>query len=208
MFDLIEVVGGGVSGLERVAREGGVAEHRGEEVVEIVRDAAAEDAEAFEFLRLEEVALEGEFLGFGGLQGGDVDGETFEEAERAGVGEDGAAADEHPFLAAVAVADAILDFEAAVVGDGFSHVAAGEGAVHAAAEKIGGAETGEREEALGAEEEREFLIEHAAEGGAGELAEEVAELAAAFVELGFGAFAGGDIGGDAAEGVGLAVAGA
>src|SRR5207247_2656169 len=39
--------------------EAGVAEHTGEQVVEIMRDAACENAEAFEFLRLLQLCLHG-----------------------------------------------------------------------------------------------------------------------------------------------------
>ena len=66
------------------AREARVAEHAGEEIVEIVRDATGENPEALELLGLLEFALEEQLLGgrsSPGLLGGDAIGHVLDEGE-------------------------------------------------------------------------------------------------------------------------------
>jgi len=52
-------------------REVGVAEDAGEDVVEVVGNAAREQAEALELLALKQLALDGELVGLGALVRGD-----------------------------------------------------------------------------------------------------------------------------------------
>ncbi len=95
-FGLVELAVGVGALFEGHAGEGEVAEDAGEEVVEVVGDAAGEDAEAFEFLGFLEAAFKFatflfSALALGGvLDDGDEDGRGFgageEEADFDGVG--------------------------------------------------------------------------------------------------------------------------
>ena len=102
-------------------RQTGVAENAGQEIVEIVGDAAGEHADALEFLAFEEFALEFEFPLLGPPPVRHVDGQSLDEGELAVGGEDPRAAVQHPAYTAVLVPDAVLDFESLLLAQPCVH---------------------------------------------------------------------------------------
>ena len=160
-------------------------------------DAAGEEAERFELLGIEEFALEGEAVGLGVFLSRDVDSEAFEELDFSLGGVDAVGAGEDPFYGAVAVEEAVFDFDGAafveggagVVGDAFEVVGMGEGGEgDDAGAEVDGVIAGEVEGAWADVKGDELILEvMAAIDEAGERVHEIIQATLAFDELG-GAF--------------------
>src|SRR5262249_15015446 len=106
LLDLLQRPYQGRAVLARHPRQPSVAQDAGEQVVEVVGDAARQDAEAFQLLRLELLLLRGGLLGF--LARGDVGQDAVDQPARGLVGRRGDNALAHPDETAVGAADAVL----------------------------------------------------------------------------------------------------
>jgi len=114
---------------ELEADERGVSDDAGEKIVEIVGDAAGEDAEAFEFLNLGEAAVEVAAFLFLLLTGGDILHEADQAVRCIAVGGTMAAGCPDPPLDAIVARDAAFNIPLLLGGEGIAKLHVNPGAV-------------------------------------------------------------------------------